>query len=74
MTSFGPLRESVLLLTFVTNDKSKSLSGLSGSRTYIVIQNHQEAQTIHSRIIIDGASVTMPPRLERKQNLYCNTK
>ena len=33
MTSFGPPKQSVLLHTFVTSDKSMSHHGLSGNRT-----------------------------------------
>ena len=37
MTSFGPLALSVLLLTFVTLDKSKCHRGISGNETKIDI-------------------------------------
>ena len=39
MTSFGPMEQSVFLLTFVTLNKSKSHHGLSGNETDNYIQD-----------------------------------
>ena len=59
MTSFGPLRESVLLLTFVTNDKSKSPHGSSGNET----ENKDKTSrlykvTIQTKKVADRKSAT----------------